>query len=82
MDNDPVFALYGRSQADVIAMLGPPSSNNAMTWGDATLCWYFPNSDVKLNSDRWPTQKAMIAVFVTLIGSNQPSHVSELRVLW
>ncbi len=81
-DNDPIFNLYGRSEAEVVAMLGPPSSRDAETWGDSTLCWYFPDSDVKLDAKRWPTEKAVVATFVTLIGSNQPSHVSELRVLW
>lgn len=80
-DNDPVFALYGRSEADVIAGLGPPSSREALSYADV-LYWAFPNSDVKLDANGFPTQKAIVAEFTTLAGSNKPTRMVRLTIDW
>jgi hypothetical protein len=81
MDNDPVFALYERSEADVIAVLGPPSSREAKSYADV-LYWAFPNSDVKLDANGLPIQKVIIAEFATLAGSNKPARVVRLTINW
>jgi type IV secretory pathway TraG/TraD family ATPase VirD4 len=44
--NDPLFDLFGRSEADAVAVLGAPIGQDTNN-GNDLLYWYFPSTDTK-----------------------------------
>jgi type IV secretory pathway TraG/TraD family ATPase VirD4/type II secretory pathway pseudopilin PulG len=44
--NDPLFDLFGRSEADAVEILGAPTGRDTNN-GNDLLYWYFPSTDTK-----------------------------------
>jgi len=44
--NDPLFDLFGRSEADAVEILGAPTGQDSDK-GNVFLYWYFPSTDTK-----------------------------------